>query len=102
MAAPRPRLRLHPEATRDLAAGRDYYGETSVDTAERFLLEVDTAFALVQEAPERWALYRLGTRRFVMTSFPYSIVYRSAASRIDVYAVAHAKRRPLYWRNRKF
>ena len=102
MGAPRQKLRLHPEALWDLAAGRDFYGESSPETAERFLLEVDAALALIQEAPERWATYRLGMRRFVMPSFPYSIVYRPAASIIDVYAVAHAKRRPLYWRNRTF
>ena len=102
MGAPRRKVRLHPEAHRDLAAGRDFYGESSPETAERFLLEVDAALALIQEAPERWAMYRLGMRRFVMPSFPYSIVYRPAASTIDVHAVAHAKRRPLYWRNRKF
>ena len=70
MGAPKRKPRLHPEALRDLAAGRDFYGETSPETAERFLFEVDAALSLIQEAPERWAIYRLGMRRFVMPSFP--------------------------------
>ena len=41
-------------------------------------------------------------RRFVMASYPYSIVYRVTRTTVDVYAVAHAKRRPEYWRRRRF
>jgi toxin ParE1/3/4 len=59
-------------------------------------------YLLIDEAPERWPLYRLGMRRYVMAVFPFSIVYRVIPGELQVYAVAHAKRRPLYWRNRSF
>jgi hypothetical protein len=35
-----------------------------------------------------------------VAKFPYRIVYVIVASNIDVVAVAHAKRRPGYWRAR--
>ena len=95
-------LRVHPEAERDLAHGCDWYASHSLIAAEQFLDELDTALALVREAPERWPLYRHGTRRFVMSSYPYSIIYRVTSDSVDVYAVAHAKRRPMYWRSRRF
>ena len=69
--------------------------------ARRFLLEVDQALGVIREAPERWPLYRLGMRRYVMSAFPYSIVYRVSDDAIEVYAIAHAKRRTLYWRRRR-
>jgi hypothetical protein len=34
----------------------------------------------------------------VLRRFPFTIVYREAAQGIEVIAVAHAKRRPAYWR----
>jgi hypothetical protein len=51
---------------------------------------------LLREAPERWPLFHLGTRRFVMAASPYSIVYRTVGDEVQVIAVAHAKRRPMY------
>ena len=99
---PARRLRIHPGARADLAEGRDWYGERSILAAERFLDEVDRAVDLILEAPERWPPVRLGMRRFVMTSFPYSIVYRVSPTYIDIYALAHAKRRPTYWHRRRF
>ena len=35
-----------------------------------------------------------------MRRFPYLIVYRVTASAIQVVAVAHARRRPGYWKTR--
>ena len=99
---PAKKFRLHPGARQDLAEGRDWYAEYSLTTAERFLNEIDRALDLIREAPERWPLFRLGMRRYVLSSFPYSIVYRTTPQSIDVYAVAHAKRRPTYWRKRRF
>jgi plasmid stabilization system protein ParE len=95
------RLRLHPSAEHDINEGLAFYLRRSLKVASRFLDDVDAALALVKEAPERWPLYRLGTRRHIMTSFPYSLVYRVTEKEIQVYAVAHAKRRPLYWRARR-
>lgn len=96
------RLRVHEEAKQDLIAGRDWYADRSFVAAEVFLDEVEDALALIREAPDRWPLFRRGMRRFVMASYPYSIIYRATGTTVDVYAVAHAKRRPEYWRMRRF
>ncbi len=94
-------VRLHPDAVRDVEDGIAFYLSRSQIAAERFLTEVEQALDLVAEAPERWPLFRAGTRRFVMAAFPYSIIYREMRSEIQVLAVAHAKRRPQYWRGRR-
>jgi len=98
---PARRIRLHPDATRDLEEGLVFYQERSADVAERFLLDVEAALELIVEAPDRWPSHADGTRRYVMAAFPYSIVYRVTASAIQVFAVAHAKRRPRYWSRRR-
>ena len=37
-----------------------------------------------------------------MSAFPYAVVYRVTLNAVEVYAIAHAKRRPTYWRGRRF
>jgi toxin ParE1/3/4 len=95
-------VRLHPDAQRDIEDGLAFYSTRSLIATERFLDELEAALDLVAEAPERWPLYRAGTRRYVMAAFPYSIVYRATPREIQVFAVAHGKRRPMYWRSRRF
>jgi hypothetical protein len=36
----------------------------------------------------------------VLHHFPYFVVFRELPSKIQIIAVAHAKRRPGYWRGR--
>jgi toxin ParE1/3/4 len=45
-------------------------------------------------------LYDPDIRSAKVVRFPYRVVYVVVASDIDVVAVAHAKRRPGYWRDR--
>jgi len=98
---PGRRVRVHPEASQDIEDGLAYYARRSLIAAERFLSEVAMAFDLIAEAPDRWPLYRAGTRRHVMSAFPYSVLYRVTTEEVQVFAVAHAKRRPQYWRARR-
>ena len=43
-----------------------------------------------------------GARRELLNDFPYSIVFRETLHEIQVIALAHGKRRPGYWRKRRF
>lgn len=96
------RAKLHPEAGLELLEGLAFYAARSEAAAERFVEDVESALRLISEAPGRWPLYRAGSRRFVMSAFPYSIIYRATETEIHVLAIAHAKRRPFYWKGRRF
>lgn len=62
--------------------------------------KLDQAIDRISEGPERWAAYLHGTRRYLLKRFPYLVVYRETATGLQVIAVAHAKRKPGYWRHR--
>lgn len=94
------RLRVHADAHRDLADGRDWYKQHSLIAAEGFLDEIERAITFILEAPERWPPYRLGARRYVLANYPYSIVYRVTSTSVEIFAIAHAKRRATYWSKR--
>jgi hypothetical protein len=46
------------------------------------------------------APYLRGMRRVMLHRFPYFVVFRELPHKIQIIAVAHAKRRPGYWRGR--
>jgi len=93
-------LELHPAALAEAEEAAAWYAERDPRVAARFAEELDAALERIAEAPHRWPVYIHGTRRVRLTRFPYLVPYREETSRILVVAVAHAKRKPGYWRKR--
>jgi len=89
-----------PHAVAEGREGRDHYLSKSAAVEEGFRKEIERAISLIKEHPETWPAYVHGTRRFVLNRFPYSLVYRTDGTYSLIVAVAHAKRRPGYWRSR--
>jgi plasmid stabilization system protein ParE len=68
-------LVVFEDAADEIEHERGWYRERS-DAAEASLLrELDHAFASILEAPGRWPEYIAGTRRLVLPTFPFSLVY---------------------------
>ncbi|MCL2724887.1 MAG: type II toxin-antitoxin system RelE/ParE family toxin [Polyangiaceae bacterium] len=79
-------IRFRPAAARELAADVRYYNKH---------------YVRVEEAPNTSPLlYEPDIRSAKVDRFPYRVVFLVAGDEIDVLAVAHAKRRPAYWRRR--
>jgi len=91
---------IHPEARLEADAAFDWYRERSLRVADAFLQAVEQARTAIQNAPDLWAEYLYGTRRYLLKRFPFVVVYREKNRRIQVIAVAHGRRKPGYWRNR--
>ena len=94
------RVDFTPEALREIDDAFEWYFERSVQAAEAFAREVESAFALIAGAPGIWPRFESGTRRYVLGTFPYNVIYREISSGVEIVAVAHHKRRPRYWRGR--
>ena len=94
-------LKVLPGARRDIREAEEWYWRSSPEASDGFLVEVGRAFSLIKDAPDRWPLFRRGARRFILERYPFSVVYRLDGFTVWVLAVAHAKRRPEYWRRRK-
>jgi plasmid stabilization system protein ParE len=93
-------VEFHPRALEEARAAYQWYMARSTAAASAFLSEIDLALARIAEAPDRWPAYMRGTRRYLLRRFPYSVVFRETADKIQVIAVAHGRRRPGYWKNR--
>jgi toxin ParE1/3/4 len=99
-------LRLHRRAEAEIREAAEWYGERTTGLDRRFVQAVRAAFESLERDSEQFA--KLETiddqnriRRFLVQGFPYLIIYESFENEVFVYAVAHASRRPNYWRRRK-
>ncbi len=93
-------VEFHEAASLEFEAAFAWYFERSERAALRFAREVERAVASIADAPERFPAGTSGTRRFLLQRFPFAVVYRELPSVIQVLAVAHARRRPGYWKTR--
>jgi plasmid stabilization system protein ParE len=73
---------------------------------DEFIAAVSAAFDRVGDAPESYPVWRARTqqgpliRKATIQRFPYVIAFEEHDQHVLVLAVAHAKRRPLYWLTR--
>lgn len=89
-----------PQAVAEGREAREFYLSKSVAVEEAFRVEIESAIALIRDHPETWPAYVLGTRRYIPSRFPYSLVYKTDGTYSLIVAIAHAKRKPAYWESR--
>ena len=94
-------VELHEEAAAEYDAAFDWYLQRSPDAARKLDAEFERALAEIVRAPQRWASGPYSTRRFLLRKFPFLVIYRERASGdLQIAAVAHASRKPGYWKER--
>lgn len=98
------KLQIHRDAGAELDAAVAWYEHEREGLGGELLEEVDRALAVIVASPTTWPFIRRaeGLRRFVLSRFPYSILYVESPECVRVFALAHQKRRPGYWRGRRF
>ena len=93
---------VHPGAEHDLAEASDFYLKQAGEVvARRFLAEFERVAQLVDRNPEAGAEIRANRRRFHLTVFPYTVVYRNLGSSIQILVVRHQSRKPSHGMGRR-
>lgn len=64
------------------------------------MAELDSSIQRIEEAPRQWPPCLAKTRRYLLRRFPFFVVFRETNDRLQIPAVAHARRRPGYWMGR--
>lgn len=94
-------LTFNPEAEVEYEDALEWYFQRNPRVADRFEAAIDQAIAAIKAHPTTFPLCDHIHRFVLVGRFPYIIVYRVDGNETRVIAVAHAKRRPAYWSNRK-
>lgn len=93
-------FKYHPGAIEDIRQGVLWYRQQSPSSADNFKLELQYAEKLILQSPQVWPVYVHETRRFILNSFPYGLVYLDQGATVIGLAVTHFKRKPTYWQQR--
>ncbi len=91
---------IHPEAEREFEAAANFYNEREEGLGDDFSEEVFATIDRIIEFPNSWPRSSHRTRRCLCNRFPYSVIYRYTEAEVTIYAVAHQKRKPGYWKDR--
>ena len=94
-------VRFLDEALEEFLDQVAYYEERKRGLGERFRLSVQAATTLAATHPTLGSPWKLRTRRVFPKGFKFSVVYRIEPDELVVFAVAHFRRRPTYWRRRE-
>jgi len=77
-----------------------YYESRCPGLGLDFEAEVEASVERVRRFPELWPIRQDNTRRYLLSRFPYFVVYMFLRDHVWVIAVAHCKRKPGYWSHR--
>ena len=88
------------EAKVELFNAVRYYEDNSKGLGLDFQNEIQSSVEIIRRFPECCALRRDETRRYLISRFPYLIIYLYHKNHIWIIAFAHCKRKPEYWTNR--
>lgn len=95
------RARLDASAKAELRDAVLWYIEEYGTLAAKALqAEVRRVVTRLGENPRLWAEFEPGLRRALLSKFPYSLIYTIDVDCIRIFAVAHQRRKPGYWRDR--
>jgi len=96
-------LRVLPDAEAELQSAAIWYEEKRSGLGVEFVAVVEKALQSVLENPEACPVWRPDRpyRKRSLKRFPYVVLFRVDASTVEIVAVAHAKRRPGHWLDRR-
>jgi plasmid stabilization system protein ParE len=93
-------FRFLPPAEAELLEGISYYSAIHSELGSRFEQAVAEAVRKLVAHPERGAPRSKSTRRWLVKSFPFGIIYRASESGVLIVAIAHQRKKPEYWADR--
>ena len=102
------RLALHPEARAELRTAALWYEEQRPGLGDEFVAAASTVMDRIEQLPASFPTWpgteaaRTPIRRALLRRFPYAIAFEAHEDHVLVSAIAHVKRRPLYWIARSY
>jgi plasmid stabilization system protein ParE len=94
-------LKIHQAAGRELHEAARRYDLERPGMALEFLQEVERVLEQILAHPKAGTSIAGGYRRQLLRRYPFSIFYKIVGARIIVFAVAHQRRKPGYWHQRR-
>jgi len=94
------RLVFHPDVAAEISASFDWYQEKANGLGDDFLNELESSYDAITELPNTWPKFQKGFRRFLLSKFPFSVIYRVNDKSVFIVAIMHNSKKPGYWGKR--
>jgi plasmid stabilization system protein ParE len=91
----------HTDAFEEYQQAVIHYINISQSLGKQFYERIESAVTLIREQPSAWTRVSTNVRRITVKQFPYSIFFSEYNDGIIILAVAHQKRKPSLWKQRK-
>lgn len=62
--------------------------------------EIENSYQAIVDFPKAWAPFTYGFRRYHLSRFPYSVIYKADEKMIYIVAIMHNSRKPDFWFDR--
>ena len=93
-------IKFHSAARKEFFEAADYYEEQVVGLGDDFIDEVEKVLDVIEQQPMSGTKITNTERRFLVSRFPYGVIYSVEAGQIVIFAVMNLKRKPGYWKSR--
>lgn len=93
-------VEFHSEAREEFIEAAEYYEEQVVGLGDDFIDEVEKVLDVIEQQPASGTKITNTERRFLVSRFPYGIIYSVEADQIVIFAVMNLRRKPGYWKSR--
>lgn len=93
-------IKFHSEARKELLEIAEYYEEQVVGLGVDFIDEVEKVLNIIEQQPASGVKITKTERRFLLSRFPYGIIYAIEGDLIIIFALMNLKRKPDYWKSR--
>lgn len=93
-------IKFHSEARKEFFEAAEYYEEQVVGLGDGFIDEVEKVLNVIELQPTSGTKITKTERRFLVSRFPYGIVYSIEKDQMTIFAVMNLRRKPGYWKSR--
>jgi toxin ParE1/3/4 len=96
------KIKFHPQAREEIQHETRFYSKVGRITGNRFIEITKKATWKIQNNPGMWSVMteKLLLRGYVLSVFPFTIIYASNDNILFIVAFAHHKKKPGYWKDR--
>ncbi|MDZ7657650.1 type II toxin-antitoxin system RelE/ParE family toxin [Fodinibius sp.] len=94
-------IKFHSEARKEFFKAADFYENQVVGLGDIFIDEVENVLEVIQQYPLSGKKITTTERRFLVSRFPYGIIYTVEDDLITIFAFMNLRQKPGYWESRR-
>jgi len=91
---------FHPDTVLEIKSSYEWYQNQAEGLGDDFIEELESAYEAIAEHPRTWPKFTKNCRRFLLSKFPFSVIYQVNNNSTFVLAIMHNSRKPGYWEGR--